>query len=78
MNVIGGFVPCARIEKEEQYSIIADYLGTPTHAFDSKGIKVWERELDCYGAVRKETGIKDLIPQLYQGQMLDGGNRIGV
>ena len=67
----GSFVPCARIEDGEQYSIVADYLGTPTHAFDSKGAKVWERELDCYGAVRKETGIKGLVPQLYQGQMLD-------
>ena len=67
----GSFVPCARIEGSAQYSIVADYLGTPTHAFDSKGAKVWERELDCYGAVRKELGIKGLVPQLYQGQMLD-------
>lgn len=67
----GSFVPCARIEGEEQYSIVADYLGTPTHVFDSSGKKVWERELDCYGAVRKEVGIKGLVPQLYQGQMLD-------
>ena len=67
----GSFVPCARIEDSVQYSIVADYLGTPTHAFDSKGAKVWERELDCYGAVRKETGMKGLVPQIYQGQMPD-------
>jgi RHS repeat-associated protein len=48
-----------------------DYLGTPTHAYDSKGALVWERELDIYGAVRKETGESGFIPQLYQGQYED-------
>jgi YD repeat-containing protein len=35
----GSFVPCAKIEGEQQYSIVADYLGTPTHAFDDEGKK---------------------------------------
>jgi RHS repeat-associated protein len=50
---------------------VSDYLGTPTHAFDEQGASVWERELDCYGKVRKETGIKGLVPHLYQGQYFD-------
>jgi RHS repeat-associated protein len=50
---------------------VSDYLGTPTHAFDEQGALVWERELDCYGKVRKETGIKGLVPHLYQGQYFD-------
>jgi uncharacterized protein RhaS with RHS repeats len=33
------------------------YLGTPTHAFDRQRKTVWERELDCYKTVRKETGL---------------------
>lgn len=65
------FVPCAKLIDSEQYSIITDYLGTPTHAYNNTGEKVWERELDIYGAVKKETGIKGLIPQLYQGQYVD-------
>jgi RHS repeat-associated protein len=46
-------------------------LGTPTHAYNSAGEKIWERELDIYGAVKKEIGSKGFIPQLYQGQYID-------
>jgi RHS repeat-associated protein len=67
----GCFVPCAKIEKENEYSIIADYLGTPTHAYNSMGEKVWEREIDCYGKVRKLDGEKTFCPYLYQGQSVD-------
>ncbi|SDC32877.1 DUF6531 domain-containing protein [Niabella drilacis] len=65
------FVPCSKLIDHEQYSIVTDYLGTPTHAYNSAGEKVWERELDIYGAVRKESGEKGLVPQLYQGQYMD-------
>jgi RHS repeat-associated protein len=67
----GSFIPCTKIEEEKRYSIVADYLGTPTHAYNETGSLVWERELDCYGAVRKEKGEKGLVPQLYQGQYVD-------
>jgi RHS repeat-associated protein len=67
----GSFVPCAKIENENEYSIVADYLGTPTHAYDRNGEKVWEREIDCYGKVRKLQGEKDFCPYLYQGQSVD-------
>ena len=36
----GTFVPTAKIVGDKSYSIITDYLGTPTHAFDSHGAKV--------------------------------------
>ena len=67
----GSFVPSARLEGDRKYSILADHLGTPTRAYDEHGSLVWERELDCYGALRKETGIRGLVPQLYQGQYID-------
>jgi RHS repeat-associated protein len=67
----GSFVPCAKIENDNEYSIVADYLGTPTHAYNSTGQKVWEREIDCYGKVRKLDGEKDFCPYLYQGQHVD-------
>ncbi|WP_081411184.1 RHS repeat domain-containing protein [Tenacibaculum ovolyticum] len=38
-------------------------------SFDEKGNKVWERELDIYGNVRK--GDNHFIPFLYQGQYYD-------
>jgi RHS repeat-associated protein len=67
----GSFVPCGKLTENESYSIIADYLGTPTHAYNSAGKKVWERELDCYGKVRKLNGEKDFCHYLYQGQSVD-------
>ena len=67
----GSFVPSAKLTPENEYSIVADYLGTPTHSYDKNGTLVWERELDCYGKVRKQTGDKSFIPQLYQGQYVD-------
>ncbi|WP_455749961.1 RHS repeat domain-containing protein [Porphyromonas gulae] len=63
------FVPAAKIVGDKSYSIITDYLGTPTHAFDSKGNKVWERNLDIYGKIR--TGNSTFVPFLYQGQYFD-------
>jgi YD repeat-containing protein len=35
----GSFVPCAKIENENEYSIVVYYLGTPTHACNSAGEK---------------------------------------
>ncbi|SUB88694.1 Uncharacterized conserved protein [Porphyromonas macacae] len=65
----GSFVPTAKIVGNKSYSIITDYLGTPTHAFDSKGDKIWERELDIYGKARE--GDSSFIPFLFQGQYFD-------
>jgi RHS repeat-associated protein len=67
----GSFVPCAKLVGEEQYSIVADYLGTPTHAYNANGNEVWHREIDCYGKTRKLNGEKDFCPYLYQGQSVD-------
>jgi RHS repeat-associated protein len=67
----GSFVPCAKLVGEEQYSIVADYLGTPTHAYNAKGNEVWHREIDCYGKTRKLNGEKGFCPYLYQGQTVD-------
>ena len=62
----GSFVPCAKIDVEEKYSIVSDYLGTPTHAYNTEGKKVWERDLDIYGATREQKGKDSFIPYLYQ------------
>lgn len=68
----GTYVPCALIRPDKSYSIVTDYLGTPTHAYDNEGNRVWERKLDCYGNLYGETGEKNFIPYLYQGQYIDG------
>ena len=65
----GSFIPVAKLLDNENYSIVSDYLGTPTHAYSSDGSLAWERELDIYGRPRK--GDNEFIPFLYQGQYFD-------
>ena len=68
----GAFVPAAKIVGDKSYSIITDYLGTPTEMFNSDGEKTWSAELDIYGSVRNFAGrsLSD-CPFRYQGQYED-------
>ncbi|REC59780.1 hypothetical protein DRF65_23910 [Chryseobacterium pennae] len=54
---------------EEQFSIISNYLGALTYAYDHTGSLVLERELDIYGSLRK--GDNEFVSFLYQGQYVD-------
>ncbi len=64
------FVPAAKlVANGECFSIISDYLDTPMQAYDKKGNKVWEQELDIYGRQRKRSSA--FIPFKYQGQYED-------
>nr|WP_301280582.1 HNH/ENDO VII family nuclease [Tenacibaculum mesophilum] len=65
------FVPQAKIENNETYSIITDHLGTPIQAYHSSGKKVWEAEYDIYGKIRNIVGKRSFIPFRYQGQYED-------
>ncbi|MFJ1492456.1 RHS repeat domain-containing protein [Capnocytophaga canis] len=76
--IFEGFTPTAKLINGKAYSIISDHTGTPLLAVDTNGVKVWERELDIYGKVRKEfthDNVKDrrsgFIPFLYAGQYYD-------
>lgn len=66
------FVPAAKIANGKTYSIISDYLGTPSAMYDEEGQKVWEGVLDIYGRIRTLTGCKNELPFRYQGQYEDG------
>jgi len=64
------FVPAAKlVANGDCFSIVSDYLGTPIQAYDKKGDKVWEQELDIYGRQRKRPSA--FIPFKYQGQYED-------
>ena len=64
------FVPAAKlVANGDCFSIVSDYLGTPIQAYDKKGDKVWEQELDIYGRQRKRPSA--FIPFKYQGQYAD-------
>ncbi|GIM57492.1 type IV secretion protein Rhs [Capnocytophaga canimorsus] len=70
--VFQDFVPVAKLQGDKSYSIISDHIGTPLVAIDNEGVKVWERELDIYGKVRKETKeTPNFVPFLYAGQYYD-------
>ena len=65
------FTPVAKVTAHERYTIVHDYLGTPTQAYDSKGELVWEMLLDVYGGVMECRGDRTLVPFRYQGQYED-------
>ena len=65
------FVPVAMIKEGRSYSILTDQLGTPTEAYDAEGNEVWSRVLDMDGNVIEETGNKEMVPFLFQGQYYD-------
>ncbi|WP_262499251.1 RHS repeat-associated core domain-containing protein [Porphyromonas gulae] len=68
----GILYPPAKIVGDKSYSIITDYLATPTGMFNSDGEKTWSAELDIYGSVRNFAGrsLSD-CPFRYQGQYED-------
>ena len=68
----GTFVPVAKITKNEQYSIVTDYLGTPIQMYDQNTEKTWDCTLDIYGKVRifEGSSLSD-CPFRYQGQYED-------
>lgn len=65
------FTPVAKVTEQERYTIVHDYLGTPTQAYDSNGKLVWEMLLDVYGNAKEYAGEKCFIPFRYQGQYED-------
>lgn len=65
------FAPMAMLREGKPYSILTDQLGTPTEACDAEGNQVWGRVLDMDGNVLDETGMKGLVPFIFQGQYLD-------
>lgn len=65
------FTPVAKVTDGERYTIVHDYLGTPTQAYDSKGELVWEMLLDVYGRMAECHGDRTLVPFRYQGQYED-------
>ena len=65
------FTPVAKVTDGERYTIVHDYLGTPTQAYDGRGNLVWEMLLDVYGEVKECHGDRTLVPFRYQGQYED-------
>ncbi|PTD14153.1 DUF6531 domain-containing protein [Flavobacterium columnare] len=69
------FVPSAKIQAEEQFSIISDYLGRPVQSYDQQGRLVWQTDYDIYGKLRNFNSpiglTPDFIPFRQLGQYED-------
>lgn len=68
----GTFVPAAKVQDGKQYSIVADYLGTPVQMYNGQGYKTWDCTLDIYGKViAVDKGMEFDCPFRFQGQYAD-------
>ena len=47
--------PAAKLQGQHAWSIVTDYLGTPTTMLDENGRTVWSADLSNYGEVKKLT-----------------------
>ena len=72
----GSYVPVAKIQNGERYTIISDYMGRPVEAYNSYGNVVWQAEYDIYGDLRNIKGIRDFIPFRQLGQYEDDETRL--
>ena len=72
----GSYVPVAKIQNGERYTIISDYMGRPVEAYNSYGTVVWQADYDIYGDLRNIKGIRDFIPFRQLGQYEDDETRL--
>ena len=72
----GSYVPVAKLQNGERYTIISDYMGRPVEAYDSYGTVVWQADYDIYGDLRNRKGIRDFIPFRQLGQYEDDETRL--
>ena len=72
----GSYVPVAKLQNGERYTIISDYMGRPVEAYNSYGNVVWQADYDVYGDLRNIKGIRDFIPFRQLGQYEDDETRL--
>ncbi|WP_430931177.1 DUF6531 domain-containing protein [Saccharicrinis sp. 156] len=65
------FAPVAKLVGEERFSIISNYLGTPTQMFDANGKQIWAADTTIYGDLLNLKGRRDACPFRYPGQYED-------
>ena len=70
----GSYVPVAKIQNGERYTIISDYMGRPVEAYNSYGNVVWQADYDIYDDLRNIKGIRDFIPFHQLGQHNSGSS----
>lgn len=66
------FAPLGKVDGDGRcYSILSDYLGTPTEMFDEAGLLAWQAQLDLYGVPTVAVGKQAACPWRWAGQYED-------
>jgi len=65
------FAPVAKLQGEQRYSIVTDYLSTPTRMFSEQGEQIWATDTSIYGQLRNLEGERSACPFRYPGQYED-------
>ena len=65
------FAPAAKLQGEQRYSIVTNYLGTPVRMLSAAGAHVWAADTSIYGELRNLEGERTACPFRYPGQYED-------
>ncbi|MEZ6062402.1 MAG: DUF6531 domain-containing protein [Planctomycetaceae bacterium] len=65
------FAPAAKLSAGQCWSIVTDYLGTPTAMLDESGTVVWSADVSIYGDLRNVRGDRCACPFRWPGQYED-------
>jgi len=65
------FAPAAVFEGNSRFSIVTDYLGSPTTVLGTSGETVWSADVSVYGVPRNVTGDRKNCPIRWPGQYED-------
>ena len=65
------FAPVAKLLRQERFSIVSNYLGTPTQMYNSKGEQVWAADTSIYGELLNLKENREACPFRYPGQYED-------
>lgn len=65
------FAPMGKIQDEQFYPIVTDYLGAPVAMFDPDGRKIWSADISIWGALTQCKGERQACPFRWPGQYED-------
>ena len=71
MSQPDGFVPLCKVEKQQNYSVVTDHLGTPRELIDQFGNVAWRADFWSWGELRDLQATGVACPIRFQGQWWD-------
>lgn len=65
------FAPMGKMQDEQFYPIVTDYLGVPLAMFDPDGRKIWSADISIWGELTQCKGERQACPFRWPGQYED-------